>query len=151
MRATRQHCTPLCLDRHPTCLCLYKIIWLCRLRGVFSMKRPKYLGKDALIYPPIGICSIMGSSFTFWNVYHPLIGAPIRFFLLYMAVKNCFYNGSKKILFLWGGDPNFFFFFFLQSKIFFLMGVQNNFFWGGPVFLFTHPCLITGQLAYLGV
>ena len=54
-----EHNTP---TLNPTCLCLDDIIffdfrrwltniWLCRLRGVFSSKRPKYFGKYAYNIP----------------------------------------------------------------------------------------------------
>ena len=57
-----QHCRPLPLDRHPTCLCLDKIfffgfrrrltnIWLCLLMAIFTSKRPKHLGKYAYNTP----------------------------------------------------------------------------------------------------
>ena len=57
---TRQHCRPLPLYRHMPMFGRHNIfdfirwltnIWLCRLRGVFSTKRPKYLGKSAYYIP----------------------------------------------------------------------------------------------------
>ena len=80
----RQHCRPLPLDRYPLCLCLDDIMCLGLeggwpvfdfggWGGFFYRIDPSILANMLMTYPPIIICSKVGYTLTFWNVYHPLI------------------------------------------------------------------------------